>query len=107
MTRSRAASGKPTTKQLGKDMKEMQNVINQLINAMSNDMSRINGIVYALLQEDGRLKESNCASCGQVLFEPLLKALPKAENCPACGHSMDDTEQMSIEAWDSGKTEEE
>lgn len=107
MTRSRTASGKPTTKQLGKDMKEMQNVINQLINAMSNDMARINGIVYALLQEDGRLKESNCPSCKQVLFEPQLKALPKAETCPACGHSMEESEQMSIEDWDSGITEEE
>lgn len=107
MTRSRAASGKPTTKQLGKDMEEMKVVVNQLINAMSNDMARINGIVYALLQEDGRLKESNCPSCAQVLFEPILKALPKALTCPACGHDMQDKAQMSIQDWDDGRTEEE
>lgn len=107
MTRSRAASGKPTTKQLGKDMEEMKVVVNQLINAMTNDMGRLNGIVYAMLQEDGRLKESNCPSCGQVLFEPILKALPRASTCPACGHDMENTTQMSIEDWDSGTTEEE
>jgi len=108
MTRSRKLSGKPTTKELGRQVNEMQNVINQLINAMSNDMARVNGIMYAMLQEDGRLKESNCPKCGQVLFEPQLKALPKALVCPACGHDMHE-EQTTIEdfaAWDDGQEEE-
>ena len=74
MTRSRKASGKLTTKQLGQQVNEIQQVLNQLINAMSNDMARINGIMYALLQEDGRLEESKCPACEQVLFEPNISS---------------------------------
>lgn len=108
MTRSRKASGKLTTKQLGQQVNEIQQVLNQLINAMSNDMARINGIVYALLQEDDRLEESNCPACGQALFEPKLKALPKATQCPACGHKFEEVgTQMTIENWDNGTHEEE
>ena len=107
MTRSRRSTGKATTKELQKDIGEMQTVINQLINAMTNDMSRLNGIVYAMLQEDGRFKESKCPSCSQVLFEPQLKLLPPSTSCPACGASLDDSEQMSIDDWDNGVVGEE
>jgi hypothetical protein len=107
MTRSRNLSGKPTVKQLNQEMKEMQNVINQLVNAITNDMARVNGIMYAMLKEDGRLKEHNCPKCNQVLFEPQLGLLPPTKNCPACGHDMEDKMQMSIDDWDNGKDSEE
>ena len=110
MTRSRRSSGKATAKQNQQEIAQLQGVINELVNAITNDMGRLNGIIYALLKEDGRLKETNCPKCSQVLFEPDLKLLPKSEFCPACAAPLNEGQQKigDFEGWDStGKTESE
>ena len=73
-------------------------------------MGRLNGIIYALLKEDGRLKETNCPKCSQVLFEPDLKLLPRSEFCPACNAPLDENQMKmgDFVGWDAtGKTESE
>lgn len=100
MSRSRKLSGKLTTKQIDRK-------VDNLIDAVSADLGRINGLLYGLLTEFDLLKESNCGSCGQVLFQPLLKALPQDTTCPKCGENIQPS-QMTIDEWDnSGKITEE
>tara|TARA_Y100000356_G_C11241476_1_gene281212 strand:+ start:842 stop:1144 length:303 start_codon:yes stop_codon:yes gene_type:complete len=100
MGRSRRLSGKLTTKQI--DSK-----VDNLIDAVSADLARINGLLYGLLKEFDLLEETACGACGQVLFQPLLKAIPKDTTCPKCGSNVAPEGQMTIDQWDNGKTEEE
>ena len=110
MTRSRRTSGKATAKQNQKEIAQLQGVVNEVVNAISNDMGRVNGILYALLTDMGKLKEEACPHCGQKLFEPDLPLLPKSEVCPACGGKLRE-DQMKIDDfqnWDNNaKTESE
>ncbi len=109
MSRSRRSSGKATAKQNQQQITQMQGVINELVNAVTNDMGRLNGIVYALLKELGKLREDNCPKCGQVLFEPQLELLPPSTVCPACGESLGE-EQPTIDdftKWDDNGTDSE
>lgn len=100
MGRGRKYSGKLTTKQI--DSK-----VDNLIDAVSADLGRVNGLLYGILKEFDLLAEQNCGSCGQVLFQPRLKALPQDTTCPKCGESITPN-QMTMEQWDNqGKTEEE
>ncbi|QDP59913.1 MAG: hypothetical protein GOVbin709_37 [Prokaryotic dsDNA virus sp.] len=110
MTRSRKSSGKATAKQNQQSIAQMQGVINELVNAVTNDMGRLNGIMYALLKDLDKLKEDNCPHCGQVLFEPQLDLLPPSTHCPSCGEALNTDEQKTIDDfvnWDEGKSSEE
>ena len=105
MSRSRGSSGKPTVKQLQKDIHEMRGVINQLINAMTSDIGRLNSLVFGILKESDSIKEHHCPSCDQKILSPLLKAVPVDKNCPSCGVLLDKN-QTTIDQWDSGEEEE-
>ena len=109
MTRSRRSSGKATAKQNQQQIAQMQGVINELVNADTNDMGRLNGIIYALLKELGKLREDECPHCGQVLFEPQLDLLPPSTVCPACGESLEQNHPTieDFSKWDEGKSSEE
>ena len=98
MSRSRGSSGKPTVKQLQKDIHEMRGVINQLINAMTSDIGRLNSLVFGILKETDSIKEHHCPSCDQ-------KILSVDKNCPSCGVLLDKN-QTTIDQWDSGEEEE-
>ena len=110
MTRSRKTSGKATAKQNQQEIKQIQGILNEIVNAVTNDIARLNGLVYAMLKANGQIKEVNCPSCKQVLFEPTIEGIPKTEVCPACGEALNVDEQMKIDDfqnWDEGKSSEE
>ncbi len=104
MSRSRAQSGKPTVKQLQKDVHEMRGVINQLINAMTSDVGRLNSLVFGILKENGQIKEQSCPKCSQRILSPILKAVPLDKVCPSCGTDLLQG-QTTIDQWDSGEEE--
>jgi len=104
MSRSRKQSGKATAKQNQKDIHEMRSVINQLINAMTSDVGRLNSLVFGILKEDDRIKESSCPSCGQRILSPILKAVPEDKVCPTCGTDLHKG-QTTIDQWDNGEEE--
>lgn len=104
MSRSRASSGKPTVKQLQKDVNEMKGVINQLINAMTGDISRLNSLIFGILKETDSIKEHNCHACNQKILSPILKAVPMDTKCPSCGADLNKN-QTTIDEWDSGEEE--
>ena len=110
MTRSRKTSGKATAKQNQQEIKQLQGILNEIVNAVTNDIARLNGLVYAMLKANGQIKEVNCPSCKQVLFEPTIEGIPKTEVCPACNAPLQ-TDQMKIDDFqnwdDKGKTESE
>ena len=108
MTRSRKLSGKMTTKQLQKQVEELQGIVSEMIKAMSGDLTRINMVLFGILKQNDWLVEYDC-SCGQHLVLPKLDSLPMETHCPACGKEIEDENQSKLSdvvAWDNGGEEE-
>ena len=101
MGRSRKFTGKPTAKQNERAISEIEATVKQVIEAVGADLARVNGLIFGILDHFELIKEIECEDCGQKIVEPLLKALPRQDTCPACNKPLDPM-QSRIEDWDNG-----
>ncbi len=109
MTRSRRSSGKATAKQNQERIAVVESTVNELINAVSGDIGRVNGLIFGILTHFKLLKEFECPQCKQHIIQPLLEALPPQDNCPKCNHTLE-KEMVTLDTftnWDEGKASEE
>lgn len=74
-------------------------------NAVAGDLMKIHHLVYAFLEEEGKLQTLTCSNCQEQVMRPNLSKLEQSNDCPACGHDLIKGTQTKIEAWDNGEEE--
>ena len=89
------------------DMQMFMRETVKIIQHMGNDIVKLQMMFYNLLDDIGKIERAVCPSCNEEVLRPLLPNIPLEEVCPACGESLFDKNQMSIDDWDSGITREE
>ena len=114
MTRSRRASGKPTVKQLKAELDELKREFGGFANAAATDIMKLNHIIFGLLDEQGKISKMTCINCKEECLRPDIEGLEQSEQCPNCGRSLHETEQINLQdmmkanmAQGSEKSEEE
>ena len=88
MTRSRKMSGKLTTKQLQQELSEFRNEMSQFANVMVAEVMKHNTLIYAILEDAGKMEKITCENCGEEVARPVLKGLENNDECPACAESL-------------------
>ena len=97
MTRSRKMSGKLTTKQIQGEVTELKNELSQFANALVQEVMKHNTLIYALLNDMGKMEKIICENCGEEVARPVLKDLENNDDCPSCGKSLFVTKQADLE----------
>tara|TARA_R110000824_G_scaffold32561_3_gene105047 strand:+ start:5580 stop:5945 length:366 start_codon:yes stop_codon:yes gene_type:complete len=80
---------KMTNKEMTAEISRLAATQQGLIRAVSQDIERLNVIMFAMLQEQGLAEQTECGSCKQVIFRPMLKELELERVCPSCGGELD------------------
>jgi len=83
---------KMTNKEMVAEISRLSATQQGLIRAVSQDIERLNVIMFATLQEMGLAEQTECGSCKQVIFRPMLKELELERVCPSCGGGLDVSE---------------
>ncbi len=89
-----------------KDFKVFVQEVATVIGMMGTDIGKTQALIYAILEDMGKVEKPNCASCKEQLVIPILASLEKSEVCPNCGDNVYGTTQVSFEDWDNGREEE-
>ena len=97
MTRSRKMSGKLTTKQLQAELNTTTNEFRSFANAMIPEVMKHSALIYAVLEEMGKMEKITCANCKEEVARPTLSELEQNDDCPACGKNLFGTEQTSLD----------
>ena len=97
MTRSRKMSGKLTTKQLQAELNTTTNEFRSFANAMIPEVMKHNALIYAMLEEMGKMEKITCANCKEEVARPTLSGLEQNDDCPACGKNLVDKVQTSLD----------
>tara|TARA_R110002020_G_scaffold136280_1_gene304015 strand:+ start:996 stop:1292 length:297 start_codon:yes stop_codon:yes gene_type:complete len=74
-------------------------------NAVAKDMMKLHHLVYAFLDDSGKLQTLTCSECQEQVMRPKLANLDQSDECPSCGHDLIKGVQTKIEAWDDGEEE--
>ncbi len=97
MTRSRKMSGKLTTKQLQAELDTTTNEFRSFANAMVQEVMKHNVLIYALLEDMGKMEKITCVNCKDEVARPTLSELEQNDDCPSCGKNLFGTEQTSLD----------
>ena len=97
MTRSRKMSGKLTTKQLQAELDTTTNEFRSFANAMVQEVMKHNVLIYALLEDMGKMEKITCVNCKDEVARPTLSGLEQNDDCPSCGKNLFGTEQTSLD----------
>lgn len=57
--------------------------------AVTNDLQRVNVLLFTLLKEMGKVDEVVCSSCETINMRPLLKGIEVNPMCAECGTRID------------------
>lgn len=97
MTRSRKMSGKLTTKQIHGEVTELKNELSQFANALVQEVMKHNTLIYAMLEDAGKMEKIVCENCGEEVARPVLKGLDNNDDCPSCGESLFIKKQVKLD----------
>ena len=82
----------------------MNKFMRQTIDALTladSQISRLNIILFALLEDLGKLEVINCRKCGEGITRPVINGLPNKSECPACDKNLIVDKQTAVEDWDN------
>tara|TARA_R110000824_G_scaffold196246_1_gene379379 strand:+ start:11113 stop:11460 length:348 start_codon:yes stop_codon:yes gene_type:complete len=113
MSKGMRSSKKPTIRQLGEQVKYMDEEINRLSQFLNDELKackevlhrffleldKSNIVVLAMLENDGKLERVECGSCELINNIPLLDGLEQDKTCGHCGEDMN-PEQKSLEDFE-------
>jgi len=97
MTRSRKMSGKKTVKQLSAELDELKGEFARFANAAATDIMKLNHLVYAMLDEQGKITKITCTNCGQEAVQADIEGVEQSEQCPHCGQNLHEATQTTLE----------
>ena len=105
----RRVARKMTNKEISEEIIRLSTTQQGLIRAVSQDIDRLNVIMFATLNQLGFAEQIDCASCKQVIFRPKLEELKLEDICPSCGKSLEEDEvaEVATASSDSDSDEEE
>jgi len=89
------------------EFESFKNEVMEAFRFIGFDSNRTKNLLFASLEEDGKMERVVCDSCKEELLLPVLKAIDKSDICPACGENVYGGKQTNFENWDAGLTEEE
>lgn len=89
--------------QLTQAVVDLNGQFHRLSMAVTNDLQRINVLLFTLLKEMGKVDEVTCEACNTVNMRPLLDGLEVNPMCAECGARIDALPQSAFE----GRLEEE
>ena len=81
---------KMSANQLTQALVELNARVHHLTSAISNDMQRVNVVLFTLLKELGFSDEIVCGNCGVTNMRPMLSEIEVDEHCVECGHRIID-----------------
>tara|TARA_R100001510_G_C7656750_1_gene217136 strand:+ start:1642 stop:1935 length:294 start_codon:yes stop_codon:yes gene_type:complete len=90
-------SGKLTTKQLQAELDTTTNEFRSFANAMVQEVMKHNVLIYALLEDMGKMEKITCVNCKDEVARPTLSELEQNDDCPSCGKNLFGTEQTSLD----------
>ena len=102
MSRSRRMTGKPTVKQIDTRVSTIEKEFHGFANAAATDLMKVNRLLYAVMEDMGKLEKLNCASCGEEILRPNLDGLEQTEDCPACGRNIYGSDQTTLDDLQKG-----
>ncbi len=97
MTRSRRMSGKQTTKQLQGRIDTIEKEFHGFGNAAATELMKHGKLIYALLDDLGKLETLTCENCKEEISRPVLKDIENTDECPSCGRSLFIKTQVSLD----------
>ena len=56
-----------------------------------------NVLIYALLEDMGKMEKITCVNCKDEVARPTLSGLEQNDDCPSCGKNLFGTEQTSLD----------
>lgn len=80
---------KMSQNQLTQALVELNGRFHGLSMAVSNDMQRLNILLFSLLKELGKADEVTCPSCETINMRPLLEGIEINPMCAECGTRID------------------
>ena len=97
MTRSRKMSGKKTTKQLQQEIDTLTKEFHGFGNAAASELMKHGKIIYALLEDLGKLENLICENCKETISRPIIKGIENTDECPSCKRSLFKKTQISLD----------
>ncbi len=80
---------KMSQNQLTQALVELNARVHMLSTAVSNDMQRVNVVMFSLLLELGLADKKECPACEVVNMRPMLAGIEIDPHCVECGHRID------------------
>jgi len=80
---------KMSQNQLTQALVDMNARLASLSMAASNDIQRLNIILFSLLKELGKADEKTCPECDTINMRPILKGIEVNPMCVECGARID------------------
>jgi PHP family Zn ribbon phosphoesterase len=80
---------KMSQNQLTQALIELNGRFHSLSMAVTNDLQRVNVLLFTLLKEMGKVDEVVCSSCETINMRPLLKGIEVNPMCAECGTRID------------------
>ena len=89
----------PTKKEeeLKEQVNNLQREFSGFANAVASDIIKLNHIIYGLLDEAGKISKIICVNCKEEAIRPHIEGLENSDICPACGRSLFDKEQITLD----------
>ncbi len=94
---------KMSQNQLTQALVEINSRLHGLSMAVSNDMQRLNILMFTLLKDLGKADEKICPSCETINMRPILEGIEVNPMCVECGARIDPLPESAFQ----GKLEEE
>ena len=80
---------KMSQNQLTQALVELNGRFHSMSMAVTNDLQRVNVLLFTLLKEMGKVDEVTCSSCGTINMRPLLSGIEVNPMCAECGTRID------------------
>lgn len=80
---------KMSQNQLTQALVELNSRLHGLSMAVSNDMQRLNILMFTLLKDLGKADEKTCPECETVNMRPILDGIEVNPMCVECGARID------------------
>lgn len=80
---------KMTANQLTQALVEVNARLHMLSSGVSNDIKRLNILMFTLLKDLNMADEKTCEKCETVNMRPILSGIDIDPHCAECGHRID------------------